>query len=178
MQKQNEFLEKKQKKDTYTVEEIDQELERQKEVMDINLLAIQKYASEGTAQNLSLDPFTPENKQKDKSINIERIKFVLRELNGKQSYVNGKKRKPTLEDLEDAYDYLGTDVSIEFLLEQYDAELDKNKLDSKIELAKLLDNLDLSFEDIEKYNLYDKFTEIGADITNNYADLNKSNGRI
>ena len=156
-----------------TVEEIDQELERQKEVMDINLLAIQKFASEGTATNLSLDPFTPENKQKDKSINIERIKFVLRELNGKQSYVNGKKRKPTLEDLEDAYDYLGTDVSIEFLLGQYDAELDKNKLDSKIELAKLLDNLDLSFEDIEKYNLYDKFTEIGADITNNYADLTK-----
>lgn len=157
-----------------TVQEIDAELERQKEVMDINLLAIQKYASEGTAVNLSLDPFSDQNIQKEKSINIEKIKFVMRELKGKQSYVDGKKTKPTLEDLEDAYDYLGKNVSVEFLLDQYaDGLTNQDKLDGKMELAKLLNNLELSDQDIKDYDLVGKFDDIGKKITNQYPDLTK-----
>tara|TARA_B100001248_G_scaffold60195_1_gene41299 strand:- start:9023 stop:12109 length:3087 start_codon:yes stop_codon:yes gene_type:complete len=175
-----EFAEKKQifgeeTKERYpTKQEIDNELERQKQVMDINLLAIQKYASEDTAQNLSLDPNSDENIQKNKSINIEKIKFVMRELNGKQSYVDGKKTKPTLEDLEDAYDYLGTDISVDFLLDQYaDGLTRQDQLDGKMELAKLLNNLELSDEDIKQYDLVEKFDDIGKKITNQYPDLTK-----
>ncbi len=159
-----------------TKEEIDAEKERRREVMNINLLAIQKYASDQDGINMSIDSLTPEFKQQEKDINKQKIKEVLKNLISKQDIVGDKRAKPKLEDLEMAYDYLGKDVTIEFLLNQFSGETEKAKTgdiaaNDKENLAKLLNEVELSDQDIEQYGILDLYENIGDNITRKYSDL-------
>ena len=152
--------------------EIDQELQNRKEVMDINLLAIQKFSSGGTGTNLSLDPLSPQNIKRNKEINVERVTFVLQNLNSKQDYVDGKRLKPSIEDLDNAYDYqVGEDVNFGFIMGQYMDE--DGKIRDKDLFLKLLDNLDLTNDEIKQYGLLEKYKEIEGVFKGSYQDLDK-----
>ena len=158
-----------------TLQEIDNYGEELRQAMESRLTAIQKFVSGDTGKNLSINPLSPEYKNQERLLARTQIFEITKNVVGKQTIgADGNRTKPTLEDIELSYDFVVEDVNAQFLINQFYNEDGSQTSGQKEQLAQFLNQLDISKEDIEKYNLVKVFNDIGFDITKNYPSLTKT----
>ena len=158
-----------------TLQEIDNYGEELRQAMESRLTAIQKFVSGDTGKNLSINPLSPEYKNQERLLARTQIFEITKNVVGKQTIgADGNRTKPTLEDIELSYDFVVEDVNAQFLINQFYNEDGSQTSGQKEQLAQFLNQLDISKEDIEKYNLVKVFNDIGFDITKNYPSFTKT----
>ena len=158
-----------------TLQEIDNYGEELRQAMESRLTAIQKFVSDKTGENLSINVLSPEYKNEERKLARTQIFDITKNVIGKQTIgADGNRTKPTLEDIELSYDFIVEDVNAQFLINQFYDEDGSQSSAQKEQLAQFLNQLDISKEDIEKYNLVKVFNDIGFDITKNYPSLTKT----
>ena len=158
-----------------TLQEIDNYGQELRQAMESRLTAIQKFVSDESGENLSINVLSPEYKNEERKLARVQIFDITKNVIGKQTIgEDGNRTKPTLEDIELSYDFIVEDVNAEFLINQFYNEDGSQTSGQKEQLAQFLNELDISKEDIEKYNLVKVFNDIGFDITKNYPSLTKT----
>lgn len=158
-----------------TLQEIDDYGEELRQAMESRLTAIQKFVSNESGKNLSINVLSPEYKNEERKLARTQIFDITKNVVGKQTIgEDGNRTKPTLEDIELSYDFIVEDVNAQFLINQFYNEDGSQTSGQKEQLAQFLNQLDISKEDIEKYNLVKVFNDIGFDITKNYPSLTKT----
>ncbi len=158
-----------------TLQEIDNYGEELRQAMESRLTAIQKFVSDDTGKNLSINVLSPEYKNQERLLARTQIFEITKNVVGKQTIgADGNRTKPTLEDIELSYDFVVEDVNAQFLINQFYNEDGSQTSGQKEQLAQFLNQLDISKEDIEKYNLVKVFNDIGFDITKNYPSFTKT----
>ena len=158
-----------------TLQEIDDYGEELRQAMESRLTAIQKSVSNNTGINLSINPLSTEYKDSQRELARIQIFDITKSVIGKQTIgEDGNRTKPTLEDIELSYDFVVEDVNAQFLINQFYNEDGSQTSGQKEQLAQFLNQLDISKEDIEKYNLVKVFNDIGFDITKNYPSFTKT----
>jgi len=158
-----------------TLQEIDNYGEELRQAMESRLTAIQKFVSDKTGENLSINVLSPEYKNEERRLARTQIFDITKSVVGKQTIGgDGNRTKPTLEDIELSYDFIVEDVNAQFLINQFYDEDGSQSSAQKEQLAQFLNQLDISKEDIEKYNLVKVFNDIGFDITKKYPNFTKT----
>jgi len=158
-----------------TLQEIDNYGEELRQAMESRLTAIQKFVSDDTGVNLSINVLSPAYKNEERKLARTQIFDITKNVIGKQTIgADGNRTKPTLEDIELSYDFIVEDVNAQFLINQFYDEDGSQSSAQKEQLAQFLNQLDISKEDIEKYNLVKVFNDIGFDITKNYPSFTKT----
>ena len=143
--------------------------------MESRLTAIQKFVSNESGKNLSINVLSPEYKNEERKLARTQIFDITKNVVGKQTIgEDGNRTKPTLEDIELSYDFIVEDVNAQFLINQFYNQDGSQTSGQKEQLAQFLNQLDISKEDIEKYNLVKVFNDIGFDITKNYPSFTKT----
>ena len=166
-----------------TLQEIDNYGEELRQAMESRLTAIQKFVSDDTSKNLTINVLSPDYINEERRLARTQIFDITKNVIGKQTIgADGNRTKPTLEDIELSYDFIVEDVNAQFLINQFYDEDGSQSSAQKEQLAQFLNQLDISKEDIEKYNLVKVFNDIGFDITKNYPSLTKTineyNGQV
>ena len=158
-----------------TLQEIDNYGEELRQAMESRLTAIQKFVSDDTGINPTINVLSPDYKNQERLLARTQIFEITKNVVGKQTIgADGNRTKPTLEDIELSYDFVVEDVNAQFLINQFYNEDGSQTSGQKEQLAQFLNQLDISKEDIEKYNLVKVFNDIGFDITKNYPSLTKT----
>jgi len=158
-----------------TLQEIDNYGEELRQAMESRLTAIQKFVSDDTGINPTINVLSPDYKNQERKLARTQIFDITKNVIGKQTIgADGNRTKPTLEDIELSYDFIVEDVNAEFLINQFYNEDGSQTSGQKEQLAQFLEQLDISKEDIEKYKLVKVFDDIGFDITKNYPSLTKT----
>ena len=158
-----------------TLQEIDDYGEELRQAMESRLTAIQKFVSNETGKNLTINVLSPQYKNQERLLARTQIFEITKNVVGKQTIgEDGNRTKPTLEDIELSYDFVVEDVNAQFLINQFYNEDGSQTSGQKEQLAQFLNQLDISKEDIEKYNLVKVFNDIGFDITKNYKNFTKT----
>ena len=157
------------------LQEIDNYGEELRQAMESRLTAIQKFVSDDTGINPTINVLSPDYKNQERKLARTQIFEITKNVVGKQTIgADGKRTKPTLEDIELSYDFIVEDVNAQFLINQFYNEDGSQTSGQKEQLAQFLNQLDISKEDIEEYNLVKVFNDIGFDITKNYPNLTKT----
>ena len=158
-----------------TLQEIDNYGEELRQAMESRLTAIQKFVSDDTGINPTINVLSPDYKNQERLLARTQIFEITKNVVGKQTIgADGNRTKPTLEDIELSYDFVVEDVNAQFLINQFYNEDGSQTSGQKEQLAQFLNQLDISKEDIEKYNLVKVFNDIGFDITKNYPSFTKT----
>ena len=158
-----------------TLQEIDNYGEELRQAMESRLTAIQKFVSDDSGINPTINVLSPEYKNEERKLARTQIFDITKNVIGKQTIgADGNRTKPTLEDIELSYDFIVEDVNAQFLINQFYNEDGSQTSGQKEQLAQFLNQLDISKEDIEEYNLVKVFNDIGFDITKNYPSLTKT----
>ena len=158
-----------------TLQEIDDYGEEIRQAMESRLTVIQKFVSDDTGINPTINVLSPDYKNQERLLARTQIFEITKNVVGKQTIgADGNRTKPTLEDIELSYDFVVEDVNAQFLINQFYNEDGSQTSGQKEQLAQFLNQLDISKEDIEKYNLVKVFNDIGFDITKNYPSLTKT----
>ena len=158
-----------------TLQEIDNYVEELRQAMESRLTAIQKFVSDDTGINPTINVLSPDYKNQERLLARTQIFEITKNVVGKQTIgADGNRTKPTLEDIELSYDFVVEDVNAQFLINQFYNEDGSQTSGQKEQLAQFLNQLDISKEDIEKYNLVKVFNDIGFDITKNYPSFTKT----
>ena len=158
-----------------TLQEIDNYGEELRQAMESRLTAIQKFVSDDSGINPTINVLSPEYKNEERKLARTQIFDITKNVIGKQTIgADGNRTKPTLEDIELSYDFIVEDVNAQFLINQFYNEDGSQTSGQKEQLAQFLNQLDISKEDIEKYNLVKVFNDIGFDITKNYPSFTKT----